>query len=113
MGIARGGLPEEGGEIIIIRAFATTLVIDEPRIAIMVKHHVPGLEVTVEETLHLGHGIIEIGRQILGKKTEVSLQLQLMEVEFGSFQETILEIVEVEENAIDIKLCLRIAVGEV
>ena len=36
-----------------------------------------------------------------------------MEVEFRSLQEAVLEVVEVEEHAVDIELCLRIAVGEV
>ena len=36
-----------------------------------------------------------------------------MEIKFGSFQETILEIVQIEEHAIDIELRLRIAMGEV
>ena len=76
----------------------------------MVEHHVSRLEVTIEETIpHL----VRVVRQILGKEAEIGLELQLMEIELSGFQEAILEIVQVEENTIDIKLCLWVAVGEV
>ena len=113
MGILRAGLPEERGEIVVIRTLAPTLIVDEPRITIVVEHHVASLEITVEETLHLGHGIVKVCRQILGEEAEVGFQFQLMEVEFGGLQETVLEIVQVEEHTIDIKLRLGIAVGVV
>ena len=113
MGISGRGLPEEGSQVIIIRSFPATLIIDEERIPRPVEHHVACLEVTVEETLHILRRIIGIGRQILGKETEVCLELQLMEVELRRFQETVFEVVQVKQHAIHIKLRLRITVGEV
>ena len=56
---------------------------------------------------------ILICRQVFREKAEVSLQLQLMEVEFSSLQKAILEIVQVEEHTVHIEFRLRIAVGEV
>ena len=44
---------------------------------------------------------------------EVCLQLQLVEIEVGRFQEAIFEIVEVEEHTVGIELWLRIAVGKI
>ena len=84
----------------------------------MVEHHVTGLEVAIEEAvndrrLQVSFNEILISREVLCEKAEVSLQLQLVEVELSSFQETILEIVEIEEHAVDIKFRLRIAVGEI
>ena len=110
MGILSRSLPQERCEIIVIRTLTPTLVIDEIRIAIMVEHHVTSLKVTIEETVAQ---LIRVVRQVLGKEPEVGLELQLMEIKFSSFQETVLEIVQVEEDTINIKLCLWIAVGEV
>ena len=113
MGIFSRCLPEEGGQVVVIRTFPSTLIIDEIRIPFSVEHHVTGLEVTIEEALHLLCGIVGVGRQVLCQQPEVGLQFQLMEVKLCGFQETVFEIVQVKQHAIHIKLCLRITVGEV
>ena len=110
MRILRTGLPEKRGEVVVIRSFPSALIIDKARIAVVVEHHVTRLEVTVEETVT--DGIVVVGK-VLGEEPEVSLELQLMEVEFGGFQEAVLEVVQVEKHAVDIEFGLRITVGEV
>ena len=118
MRILRRSLPEERGEIVIVRSLTPTLIVNKERIAIVVKHHIAGLKVAIEETLYDGRFHIPcreilIGCQVLGKEPEVSLQLQLVKIKLGGFQETVLEIVQVEEHTVLIELCLRITVGEV
>ena len=73
----------------------------------MVKHHIACLKVTIEET------VIGFTCQILGEKPKVCLKLQLVEVEFCSFEETVFEIVKIEEHRVNIKLCLRITIGKI
>ena len=97
-------LPEERCEVIIVRSLASSLEIYEVRIVVRVEHYVACLEVTIEERVGL------LRREILGKQTEVGLKLQLMEVELGRLEEAILEVIEVEEHAVLIKLGLRITV---
>ena len=72
------------------------------------QHHIPCLEVTIEESL----SIVGI-RQVLSQQTEVGLQLQLVEVYLRSLQKTVFEIVEVEEHRVFVEGGLRIAVGKV
>ena len=76
----------------------------------MVEHHVAGLEVAIEEEVAIGIAVIG---EILGEEPEIGLKLQFMKVELGGFEEAILEIVQVEEYAVDIELCLRITIGEI
>ena len=108
-------LPEERGKVVVVRTFATTLEVDEigllavSRLLLAVdQHHVTCLEITIEEALC----IVGI-RQVLGQQTEVSLELQLVEVDLSSLQETVLEVVEVEEHRVAIESGLGIAVGEI
>ena len=97
-------LPEERSQIVVERSFTPTLEINKVRIAIFVKHYVASLEISIQETVHL------FGSQVFGKKAEISFQLQLMEIKVGGFQKTVLEVIQVEKYAVDIKLGLRIAV---
>ena len=103
-------LPQERSQIVVIRTLAATLIIDKPRIAIMIEHHVASLELAIKETLAY---IISIVRKVLRKQAEIGLKLQFVEIDLRCFQETILKIVQVEQNTIYIKLSLRIAVGEI
>ena len=70
-------------------------------------HDVAGLEIAIEKRLHLLLG------EVVGKHAEVCLQLELVEVDIGGLEETILEIVEVEEHTVGIKLRLGIALCEI
>ena len=81
----------------------------------MVEHHVTGLEVAIEKTDYrpLTTDSRLLKSQILSKQTEIGFQFQLVEVEFCSFEETVLEIVQVEEHTILIELSLRVAVREI
>lgn len=45
-----------------------------------------------------------------GKKPEVGFELQFVKIQIGRLQETILEVVEVEEYTVYIEFWLRIAV---
>ena len=65
------------------------------------------MEVAVEKSLH------RLCRQVFGKHPEVGLQFHLVEVDLRSLEETVLEVVQVEEHAVLVKLRLRIALGEV
>ena len=65
------------------------------------------MEVAIEKTLHLLLG------EVVGKHAEVCLQLKLVEIDVGGLEETILEIVEVEEHTVGIKLRLGIALCEI
>ena len=97
-------LPEERGEVIVVRTASTALEVDELRIAVGIEHNVACLEVAVEERVDI------LRRKILGEEAEVCLELQFVEVEPRRFQEAILEVVEVEEHAVLVELGLRIAV---
>lgn len=79
----------------------------------MVKHHVTGLKVAVEETVNVWQRIIRIFRQVFCKETEVCFQFQFVEIQFGSLEETVLKVVQVEKHGVYIEFCLRITVGEV
>ena len=79
----------------------------------MIKHHVTSLKVAVKEAFHFWYRVLRIVGQVLCQKTEICLQLQFMEIKFGSFQETILEIIEVKKHAVLVKLCLWIAIREI
>ena len=112
VGILGRGLPEERGQIIIIWSLATALEVDEINLSRTLRggghHHIPCLEVTVEEAL-----FITTSGEVLGQQTEVCLKFQLVEIKLSSFQETILEIVQVEKHRVGIKLRLGIAMREV
>jgi len=50
-GVVGGGLPQKRGKIIVIRALASALEIDEIGIAFAVEHHVASLKIAIEKTL--------------------------------------------------------------
>ena len=84
----------------------------------MIEHHITGLKVTIEETidsrrLQIPGDNILICCQVFRKKTEVCFKFQLMKVDLCGLQETIFEIIQVEEHTINIELRLRITVGKV
>ena len=111
-------LPEERGEVVIVWSLTPALIVNKVRISIVVKHHIAGLKVAIEETIHgrsfqISCREILIGRQILSKEPEICLKFQFVEVKLGGFQEAILEIVQIEEHAVLIELRLRITVGEI
>ena len=118
MRILRRSLPEERGKVVIVRSLTPALIVNKVRIAIVVKHHIAGLKVAIEETIHgrsfqISCREILIGRQILSKEPEICLKFQFVEVKLGGFQEAVLEIVQIEEHAVLIELRLRITVGEI
>ena len=108
MRIAGRGLPKERGQVVIVRTASAALEIDEIGCWVLGvgrdHHHVAGLEIAVKEVVAV------FGRQVFGKHTEIGLELQFMEIQVGRLQETILEIVEVEQHAILPESRLRIAV---
>ena len=71
---------------------------------VWIYHHVPCLEVAIEETIHL------LGCEVFGQQSEVGFQLHLVKVQICSLQETVFEIIQVKQHIIDIELRLRIAV---
>ena len=71
------------------------------------QHHIPRLEVAIEE------GILLLSRQVLSQETEIGFELQFVEVNLRSLQEAVFEVVQVEEHRVDVKLRLRVAVGEI
>ena len=103
-GILGRSLPKERCKVIVERSFTATLEINEVGVALIIKHNVAGLEVTIEKT------IPHFSCQVLGKHMEIGFKFQLMEIESGSFQEAIFEIIKVEQHTFLIKLGLRIAV---
>ena len=107
VGIFGGCLPKEGGQVVIVGTLASALIIDEIGMAGTVEHNIARLEVAIEETVRL------LGGQLLGKEVEVGFELEFMEVEVGGLQETVLEIVEIEQHTVDIKLRLGMALAEV
>ena len=72
-------------------------------IAIVIEHHVACLKVAVEETLG------RLGGKVAGEHTKAGFEFELMKVEFGGFEEAVLEVIEVEEHTLFIELGLRIA----
>ena len=107
MRVAGRRLPQKRGHVVVIRASPPALEVDEPRVAAPVEHNVARLEVAVHETVGA------LCREVFGKEPEVGLELQLVEIELGGLEEAILEIVEVEQNAVHVELGLRVAVAEV
>ena len=100
------GLPQERCHIVVVRTFTTALIVDKPRVAIVIEHHVACLEVAIQE------GIAFLGCQVLCHQSKVGLQLQLVEINLRSLQETVLKIIQVEQYTVHIKLSLWIAVVE-
>ena len=107
MRILRRSLPEERGQVIIVGTLTTTLIVNKVWIAVVVEHDITGLEVTIEE------GIGRLCRQVFGKEPEVGFEFQLVKIKLGGFQETVLEIIQVEEHTVLIELRLWITVREV
>ena len=105
--IFRRCLPQERGEIVIEWSFPSALEINETRIALRVYHHIASLEIAIQKAVGL------FCRKVLGKESEVCLQLEFVEVEFRWFQKTILEIVKVEQYTVYVEFRLRIAVRPV
>ena len=102
--ILGGRLPKERSQVIIIRAFASTLVIYEIRAALSVEHDVASLEVTVHEAVRL------LRNKVFREEAEVCLKLQFVEIKLGRLQETILKIIQVEEHAVLVELRLGITI---
>ena len=65
------------------------------------------MEVAIEKTLHLLLG------EVVGKHAEIGFQFEFVEINVGGLQKAILEIVEVEEHTVGIKLRLGIALCEI
>ena len=99
-----GSLPEERGDIVVERPLPSALEVDERRVALAVEHHIPCLEVAVHETVGV------LCHQVFGKQAEVGLQFQFVEIEVCGFEETVFEIVEVEQHVLLIELRLGVTV---
>ena len=100
------GLPQEGGNVVVDRTFASALEVDEPRFAVLY-HNVTALEVAVHE----GGGAAT--EQHVCHLLEVVFQPVFLEVHSRSLEEAVFKVVQVPQNAAAIELCLRVAVGEV
>ena len=89
--IARPGLPDKGSDIVVDRTLASSLEIDEIRLAVL-DHDVPCLEISVHEGLpHVLHDVIL-------HPVEIILKPYLIEFQACSLQETILEIIQVKHH---------------
>jgi len=82
-GVFGGGLPKEGSQVVVEGTFPSALVVDEVRSSVFAEHDVAGLEVAIEEALAVLLG------EVFGEESEVGLEFQLVEVEFGSFEKAI------------------------
>ena len=108
--IARRGLPEETGEVILDRTTTSSLEINEMRMATGIEHHIARLEVTVEKRPLRGN----VGlHQVVGKTLEILLQPYLVEIHSAGLQEAVFEVVEVKMNVHLVHSGLRVAVGEI
>ena len=99
------GLPEEGSDIVIDGASATSLEVDEVWLAVF-QHDIARLEVTIEE------GILLVLEEVIRQTLEVLLQLELIELNSLEFEEAVFEVVEVEHDARPVHRLLGIAMGE-
>ena len=106
VGIVGLGLPQERSHVVVDGTFAPALKVDEPRFTVL-DHDVAALEVAVHERGRTA------AQQYVGHLLEVVLEAVLLEVESGGFEEAILEVVQVPQDAAAVELGLRIAVGEV
>ena len=106
VGIVCFGLPQEGGNVVVDRTFASALEVDEPRLAVLY-HNVTALEVAVHE----GGGAAT--EQHVCHLLEVVLQPVFLKVHPRSLEEAVFKVVQVPQNAAAVELCLRVAVGEV
>ena len=104
VGIAGRCLPEKRGQIVVNRAAATALEVDERRI--FLQHYIPRLKIAIHKTPFVG---IFSGSQIGSHLAKIGLKFQFVEVDFGRFQEAIFEIIEVEHHVLLVERRLRIA----
>ena len=103
---ARLRLPQKRGHVVVERAAASALEVDEIRL-IVDEHDVAALEVTVHEGVRLA------AHQHHRHRLEVVLQLVLVKLQSGGFQETVFEIVEVPHHRAVVELRQREAFVEV
>ena len=82
---------EERGDVVLERAFAAALVVEEEGIAVT-NHNVAGLEVTVEKVVAGG------GEKETGKAAEVVFEGLFVEGNAGETEEVVLEVVEIPCN---------------
>ena len=82
--------------------------VDEIGFSACIEHHIAGLKVAIQETL-----LVICCRQVFRQQAEVGLEFQLMEIELCGLQETVFEVVQVEQHGISIKCGLRITIREI
>ena len=99
VGIARGGLPEEGGHVVVQRTALSALEVYEMGMAIGREHDVARLEIAVEKRGVRAFGSHEVGSH----GVEVVLELHLIIGRVGGAEEAVFEIVEVEHRCLNVK----------
>ena len=109
VGIARGGLPEEGGHVVVQRTALSALEVYEMGKAIGINHHVARLEVAEEEGGLRAFGSDEVGRH----GAEVAFEFHLIVGRVGGAEEAVFEVVEVEHGRLHVKLPRLQQLGEI
>ena len=94
-------MPKERGKIIIIRASTPPLKVNKVRFSFN-QHHIACLKITIKE------GVLMLAGEVFSHQPEIGLKFQFVKIYFGSLEKAILEVIEVEENGIHIKLGLGI-----
>src|ERR1035437_2007112 len=93
---------EQGGNVVLQRAFAAALIVQKIRLAVA-QHHIARLKVAIEKIIRLG------GQQKLGEAAEIMLQRLFVERDAGQTQKIILEIVQIPGDGLAVEAGPRIA----
>src|SRR5215472_2938287 len=93
---------QQGGDVIVQRAFSPALIIQEKGLAIT-QHYVARLKITIEKV------IARRGQQEAGKPAKIDFQLLFAERNIRQFQKVILEVVQVPGNGLTVKARTGIA----
>ena len=93
---------EQRGDVVLQRAFAAALVVEEERLAIA-QHDVARLEIAIEKV------VVRRGEQEFGEAGEVVFEGLLVEGNAGEAQEIVLEVVQVPGDGLAIEAGARIA----
>ena len=99
-------LPNKRSDIVINRTLSAALEIDKIRFTIY-QHHVTRLEITIEESSG------STTHKNIAHTLKIILEFYFGEIETGSFQKAIFEVIQVERNHSLVEFRLRIADREV
>ncbi len=98
------GIEEERGQIVLERAFAAALIVEEIRLSIA-KHDVAGLEVAIEKIVAVG------GEKKFGETIKIVFERLFVEGNAGEAKKIVFEIVEIPNDGLAVETAAGITDG--